>query len=207
MHLIFDFDGTLVDSFQCVMEKTLLLADEFHFRKIDKQEIYSLRDLSSREIIKHLQIPFYKIPNLIYTIRNYLHDEMQGLHPVSGMPEVLERLFSAGFSLGILTSNSAANVKLWLQQHNLDHFFNYTHIESTYFSKRRVLKKTLRIYPFDKSKVVFIGDETRDIEAAKQNNVRSIAVTWGYNSEKALSEVNPSHLIHLPRDILRICGL
>lgn len=207
MHLIFDFDGTLVDSFDCVMKKSKLLAEEFHFRQFHLDEINQLRDLTSKEIIQSLNIPWHKIPRLIRSLRTYLHDEMHTLLPVKGIPCVLEQLHEAGFSLGILTSNSAENVKLWLEQHQLGQFFNYTHIESTYFSKAHVLKKTLRLYPFEKSAVYYIGDETRDIEAAQQNQVNAVAVTWGYNSLKALLPCKPGYIVHQPEDILRICGL
>jgi phosphoglycolate phosphatase len=207
MHLIFDFDGTLVDSFNCVMEKSLLLADEFNIRKLDKEEIQSLRDLTSIEIIKYLQIPTYKIPKLIYQIRKYLQTEMRGLKPIPEIPEVLKKLSNAGFTMGILTSNSAENVRVWLDEHHLQHFFDFTHIESCFFSKKNVLRKTLKLHQSDKSKVLYIGDETRDIDAATQNNINAIAVTWGYNSEKALLQYKPLHIARKPDDILKICGL
>ena len=73
MHVLFDFDGTMVDSFNCVMEKAILLADEFGFRKIHEHEIESLRDLSSTEVIKFLEVPLYKIPTLIFKMRKHLH--------------------------------------------------------------------------------------------------------------------------------------
>ena len=69
MYLIFDFDGTLVDSFHCVVEKLILLADEFNFHKISPHEIDMIRDLPTKEIIRFLQIPLYKIPMIIYRIR------------------------------------------------------------------------------------------------------------------------------------------
>ena len=72
MHLLFDFDGTLVDSFHCVMNKTTLLAEEFAFRKIQQHEIEGLRDLSSTDVIKFLKVPMYKIPLLISKMRKHL---------------------------------------------------------------------------------------------------------------------------------------
>lgn len=62
LHLIFDFDGTLVDSFDAVIQKFNLLASEFNFRYIEDHEINDLKNLTSKELIKHLKIPAYKIP-------------------------------------------------------------------------------------------------------------------------------------------------
>lgn len=207
MHLIFDFDGTLVDSFQCVMQKTILLADEFNFRKIKEEEIEGLRNLTSKEVIKHLQIPIYKIPSLILKMRAHLFEEMKTLNPVAGMPKILKELHAAGFTMGILTSNSEENARLWLAQHQLDNFFKFIRIESKYFSKKTVLKKTLRSFKIDPAQTFYICDETRDVEAAHKNHVKSIAVTWGYNSEKTLKQCEPTHVARKPAELLMLCGV
>ncbi|CAM2904162.1 HAD-superfamily hydrolase [Legionella steigerwaltii] len=206
MHLLFDFDGTLVDSYDCVIEKTNLLAEQFNFRKIKEHEIEHLRDLSSRELINFLGISFYKIPSLIRQIRHLLHEQMVHMKPVSNIPSILETFYKSGYSLGILTSNSVENVHIWLDTHQIHHFFNFIHDESNCFSKRHLLKKTLKKYKIDKNKVFYIGDETRDIEAAKRNNIQSIAVTWGYNSEKTLLKHHPTYLAKQPEDLLTICS-
>lgn len=202
MYLLFDFDGTLVNSFNCVMKKAMLLADEFSFRKIQEQQIESLRDLSSTEVIKFLNVPIYKIPILISKMRKHLHHEMPTLMPVTGIQTVLEKLYNEKFTIGILTSNSVENVETWLDINNMRHLFSFIHAESTYFSKKYLIKKTLAKYQIDKSKAVYIGDETRDIDAAKKNHIISVGVTWGYNSEKIILKYTPSFVAKSPADIL-----
>jgi phosphoglycolate phosphatase-like HAD superfamily hydrolase len=49
--------------------------------------------------------------------------------------------------------------------------------------------------------------ETRDIEAAQSNDIYSIAVTWGFNSEKILLQHQPHYIARKPEDILAICGV
>lgn len=205
MHVLFDFDGTLVDSFYCTVEKTILLADEFKFRKIQDHEIESLRELSSKEVMKFLEIPFYQIPQLIYHMRKHLRNEIPKLPPVAQICPTLEALHQANCSLGILTSNSVENVTLWLELHKMRHFFDFIHTESHYFSKKTLLKKTLTRYQIDKTQTFYVGDETRDIDAAHKNQIQSIAVTWGYNSEKTLLQYQPSFIVKKPEDILAIC--
>lgn len=141
MHLLFDFDGTLVDSFYCVVDKINQLADVFHFRKIEEHEVECLREMSSRELLAFLRIPFYKIPMLIRQIRKLLHNEMSKINPVANIPPTLEKLHLAEFSLGILTSNSIENVIMWLETHEMDHLFKFIHNESNFISKRYLLKK------------------------------------------------------------------
>lgn len=202
MYLLFDFDGTLVKSFDCVIKKAMLLADEYSFRRIHPHEIDGLRDMSSIEIIKLFNIPMYKIPMLISQMKKHLHREMSTLMPVSGIQQILEQLNNAQFTLGILTSNSVENVKKWLDINQMSHLFSFIHSESTYFSKKYLIKKILKKYKIDQSQAIYIGDETRDIDAAKYNNISSVAVTWGYNSEKAILAYQPSYVARIPEDIL-----
>lgn len=204
MHLIFDFDGTLVDSFNCLVNKFISLADQFGFRKIEPDEIDRLRDLSSLELIQHLDIPFYKIPKIIAQVRKDLHADMPRLLPIDRVSEVCQKLYDAGLPLGIMTSNSEENVEIWLKQHGMRHLFNYIHTESNFFSKDDLLKKILAQYQIEKAKAFYIGDETRDIEAAKKNAINAVAVTWGYNSENTLLKYQPHHIAHKPENLLTI---
>src|SRR3990167_9311652 len=111
------------------------------------------------------------------------------------------------FFLGIVTSNSKENVTSWLDSYKIKHFFHFIHVEPNYFGKNRVIKKVLKKYRMSKSHVFYIGDETRDIDAAKQNGIYSIAVTWGFNSEKILLQHQPHYIARNPNDLLTICGL
>lgn len=204
-YLIFDFDGTLVDSFRMVMEKFNLLADEFNFRKINDDEIDGLRDLTSRELIKYLKIPIYKIPSVLCSARKHMQNEMQTLLPFANLTEILQRLYDMKIPLGILTSNSSENVTRWLERNKIERLFNFINIESNYFGKKRILRKILKAYKIDKSQAFYIGDETRDVEAAKECEVYSVAVTWGFNSEKILTQHQPHYIVRKPEDILTIC--
>src|SRR5471030_2195978 len=137
MNLIFDFDGTLVDSLPKVIEKFNGIADEFHFRKIQPDELPNIRDLNSRDLIKYMQIPFYKIPRILHRARKLMNIEMPTLTSFLNLREVLQQLHAEGFSLGILTSNSSENVNTWLELNKISHLFNFIHAESSYFGKRR----------------------------------------------------------------------
>jgi len=206
-YYIFDFDGTLIDSFNKSIEKLNLLSTEFGFRKITPEEVANLRDLTARELIHHLKIPFYKVPIVVYRARKELKNDMLELAPFVGIYEVLQRLYDTNAYLGIVTSNSQENVKTWLKFNKMDHFFKFIHSASNLFGKGTIIKKVLKKYGIDKDQALYIGDETRDIEAAKENGIHSVSVTWGFNSEKILLQSKPSYFVQEPADLLKILGL
>lgn len=207
MYLIFDFDGTLVNSFSNVIDKFNMLADEFKFRQIKPDEISLLRNLNSRALIKFLKIPLYKLPKVIRKARKFMHEDIRVLSSYANLPEVLGALCGAGISLGILTSNSRQNVTTWLTHHKLRDLFDFIHVESSFFGKKRTLKRILQRYKINKHEAFYIGDETRDIEAAKRCGISSIAVSWGFNSEAVLLSHAPDFIAREPEELLQIMGI
>lgn len=205
MDLIFDFDGTLVNSFPSAMQAFNRVAVQRGFTQIKMNDIDNLRNLSSQELIDYLQIPLYKIPRMILQARKQMNKEINTLLPITNLAPVLRQLKADGVSLGILTSNSEENVSQWLNAQQIADLFNFIQIEMSYFGKARVLKKLLNARHIDRNQAFYIGDETRDIEAAKQCNIYAIAVTWGFNSEEILSQYKPHHIARKPEDILTIC--
>ena len=59
---IFDLDGTLADSFPWFLPIVNSVADKHRFRRIDAGEIEDLRGKGTREVIRHLQVPMWRIP-------------------------------------------------------------------------------------------------------------------------------------------------
>lgn len=203
-NLIFDFDGTLVDSFYTVIAKFSLLAEELHFQKINLNDAEKLRTLTSKELIKYLKIPFYKLPKVLRHAREHMRNEMPLLSAFDGLPDVLRALPDLNCSLGILTSNSSDNVEKWLERYEIKHLFTFIHAESSYFGKEHLLKKILKSHKMLLPQTFYIGDETRDIEAAKKCRINSISVSWGFNAEETLVRYKPDYLAIKPEDILTI---
>ncbi|MBA2654894.1 MAG: HAD hydrolase-like protein [Gammaproteobacteria bacterium] len=206
MYFLFDFDGTLVDSFDCVIGKFNLLAKEFSFKTVSDEELSTLRDMSSRQLISHLQIPLFKIPSIIFKARELLHDDMPNLLPFDNLREVLIQLKERQIFLNILTSNSKQNVSQWLEYNNMAHLFGVIHSQSGFFGKKYSINNFLKRYQIEKQQLFYVGDETRDIEAAKKTGIASIAVTWGFNSEKILAQYEPDYMVHKPEDLLTLAS-
>ena len=131
-----------------------------------------------------------------------MREEMHHLQPFPGIPKALHELHASGFQLGIVTSNSEQNVISWLHDHDIRQYFKFIHSAPNYFGKAKTLQKIIKMNKLDREKVYYIGDETRDIDAAIQCSISSIAVTWGKKKKKIISEHNPHYLVRWPKDIL-----
>lgn len=201
--IFFDFDGTIADSFREMMEIFNEVADDYGYDKIAKKDLVLLRKLSSYGIIEKFAIPKWKLPLIIRAAKKIFNKRMLTIDMVDGMKEMLEELSKKNYFLGILTSNSEKNVREFLKRQQLE-VFDLIFSESSLFGKDKALKKIMKQRGFDQKEMVYVGDETRDIEAAKKSGVMSVAVCWGFNSEFILREHTPDYVVRKPKSLLKI---
>ena len=201
--LIFDFDGTIADTFHYLLRIGNRLSEEFNFNKIEPDEIKDMKDKNVLETIQHLNIPILKIPMIVAKAKKELHKEIDSVEPIKDLKEILLQIKSLGHKMGILTSNSSKNVMSFLENNELD-LFDFICTTSKIWSKNWGLKTLADENNLNLCDVIYVGDETRDIKAAKKAGIRSAAVTWGYNSHKVLAAQNPDYLIHSPKELFQL---
>ena len=196
-HLIFDFDGTLADTFHHLVEISNRLAEEFRFRAITPTQVKLFKSYSVLEVIRELEVPLLKVPQIVRRAQQELQKDIAAVDPFPGLHDALQALKARGVQMGILTTNSAKNVHAFLKNHDID-IFDFVVTTGHVWGKHTALKRLLKKHGLTAGQVVYIGDETRDIEAAQKAGVKIAAVTWGYNSAEALRQAGPDFLIPTP---------
>jgi phosphoglycolate phosphatase len=202
--IIFDFDGTLADTFDVLVSITNRLAIEFGYKPTVREELDRLRNMSSREIVARSGVSLFKIPFLLNRVKEDLRDQIENVNIVPGIKEALTHLKDEGHNLGILTSNSEENVRSVLKQNGMHDLFSFVYSETNLFSKHRILKKFINKNHLRTEEVIYVGDETRDIEASKRIHIKVIAVSWGFNSTEALTHYKPDFLIQQPSELIEV---
>lgn len=198
--LLFDFDGTIADTFDDGFHILNQLAEEFGFRPLRTEDLEKARDMRTRELMKFLGIPMTKMSRIARRGSEELHARMPGVKPLAGVPELLRELRGSGFRLGIVTSNTEANVRLFLRRFDLD-FFSFIRSSSKLLGKAHEIRGVIKAEKVPASEILFIGDETRDIEASQKAGIRIAAVTWGYNSRRSLERMKPDYLFDRAEDL------
>ena len=201
--IIFDFDGTLADTIDILLSITNRLSAEFGFKSATKEQIAQLSNLNSWQILQYSGISIFKFPLLIRKLKAELHREIPNIQLFPGIKEVLLGLKKRGFQLGIITSNSRENVLGALEKNGLPDIFTFIYSGST-FGKHKVINRWLKREHINVEEVVYVGDEIRDIDAAKKTGIKVIAVGWGFNSPQALAAHNPNFLIERPQELIEV---
>lgn len=201
--LVFDFDGTIADTFSEFIGIGNKLAEKYSFKKITEEDIPRFRESDIVGVLRELKIPLWKLPLIVNDGRAELHKIIDNLKPIKGIKVHLEKLHEAGFTLGILTSNSEKNVKRFLEKNEMQ-VFDFIYSGSSLFGKDKVIRSMLREKKFAAEDVLYVGDESRDIEASKKAQVQVAAVTWGFIARKSLEKFKPDFLLDKPEDLLKI---
>ncbi|MBP0020737.1 MAG: HAD hydrolase-like protein [Cyanobacteria bacterium SBLK] len=199
--VIFDFDGTIADTHRTFVEILNQLSEEFDYEPVTDEEVTQMRGLSSREIIRRSKISIFKIPFLLRRAREELNQEIANILPIEGIEISLNSLKEKQIKLGILTSNIEENVTAFLKVHHWENIFEFVYSGNTIFGKDRILRKLLNQYKLDPHVVAYVGDETRDIDAAKKSGVKAVGVTWGFNSQEILTQHHPDLLVDYPQNL------
>lgn len=200
-YIYFDFDGTLANSFALGVGIANNLAPKYGYRAVDYNKIDFYRGLSSQELLKEFKVPLLILPIVAAHIKKDMALSIDQLKPYENINILLKEL-SSKFYIGILTSNTIENVTRFLKNNNLFEYISDIRSELQLFGKHIALRKILTSHKIEKENIIYIGDETRDIDATKKLNICSIAVTWGFNSRKALEKVHPSFMADKVEDIL-----
>ena len=199
---IFDFDGTLADSSDWFLRNFDDMADRFGFRRIGEGEIEKLRHLSNREIVRYLRVPAWKLPGIARHMREKVAREADSIHLFEGVGEMLGELSRAGIRTAIVSSNSEENVRRILGTRNAARIDLYE-CSASLFGKARKLKRAVARSGIPASEALAIGDETRDIEAARKAGIAAAAACWGYAAPEALRRFGPDLMLGNMADIVR----
>jgi phosphoglycolate phosphatase len=199
--VVLDFDGTLADSFGWFCSVLNGVADRYRFRRVEAGEVEALRALGAREIVQRLGIPRWKLPLIARHMHRLAARDAGGLRLFPGVEGMLADLDAAGVPMAILSSNREDTVRAVLGPANAARISAYA-CGASVFGKARRLRRLLARAGVPPEGALCIGDEIRDLEAARSVGCAFGAVSWGYTHAGALAAGAPDHVFTEPAAIV-----
>lgn len=186
--IVFDFDGTLVDTIAINHQIINQLAQQYRFNTVDADTLKMLKQKPARAVLDYLDIAWYKVPFVMASGKRKLNQRISELVSHPGIEPLLQ-LLAKHSNLGVVSTNSRKNVEAWFK-HNQLPLPDFIKADISLFGKKAVLRRL-------KSKIgqfLYVGDEVRDIEAAKLAGIPITAVTWGYNNREVIENSHPTYV-------------
>jgi phosphoglycolate phosphatase len=187
--VIFDLDGTLADSFPWFLRNINDVADRFRFNRIRDEDVESLRHADSRKILKCLNVPLWKLPAIARHMQRMKAEQLADIPLFPGTTAMLRTLRDGGLTLVLVSSDSEANARRQLGE--AAGLFAHFDCGASLFGKAAKFRRVLKRAGVAPSQVISIGDELRDIEAARAAGIACGAVMWGSAAPEALRALRP----------------
>lgn len=200
--VVFDFDGTLADTFSWFSSVLNPTAERYGIRRVKEEEAHFLRGLDAREFLAHLGVPIWKLPFITRHLRQRAARERDAFRLFPGVEEMLGTLDAAGINIAVVSSNVEATVRHVLGPQAASMVRHYA-CGASLFGKARKFTRVVAKAGVAPPAVLSIGDETRDIAAARKTGLHCGAVSWGYMRRDVLEAARPDHLFDRVEDIIR----
>lgn len=199
--IIFDFDGTLVDSRSLILESHRIVFSEFRLPPPVPADCLSLVGKTLDLILAQLAGPTAPIRDMVRAYDLLLPqlraDPFFAEKPFDGIAELLRDLSSTpDIVLGMATGHTSLTVAPALAALRWRDFFRTIQAADMAPSKPHpaMLLQALEATGVKAENAIFIGDTTYDMEMAQAASLRSIGVSWGYHSSDQLAAAGAAHL-------------
>lgn len=199
-NIIFDLDGTLIDSADDIIFYIKIAIEAFPELgkvNIDRTEIGP----PLRKIINNI------LPNINEEIQRKIVDKFRKYYfgcdfartkLFDGVERVLSHFSENGVDVYIATNKPLAPTKRILHKLNLTSIKQIVTVDclaEQILEKKNMINKIINDNDLQKEKVLMVGDSASDINAAKENTIKSVAFLGGYGSKKELLLANPEYKI------------
>ena len=200
-YIIFDFDGTIADTFDLALEIYNRIAPEYNCRPAGPEDHELIRLKKPQELLKIYGVSRLKLLSLLLRVRKELSRHIPEIKLVRGMEASLREIRNSGYRMGILTSNSVSNVSMFVDINNLSGLFDFIYSGKSLFGKENVIRRMLMHENLSVNRVIYVGDETRDIEASKKAGIPVVAVSWGLHRREVLATMSPDQIADDPVEL------
>ncbi len=202
-YLLFDFDGTIANSLEPLYQMLNRLAPQYGYATVNREQFDLLRNWPWRKALKQVKLPLHKMVRAIPIVLAEYRKIILELDPCPGVPEMLESLSGLGIPMALLSSNDTENVQAFLEHHHL-HYFEWAEGTGGILKKHSKIARQIRRHKLNRKEVIYIGDESRDIIAARRCGIKVICVGWGFHTVEHLCSYDPDYLVKEPEDIVGI---
>ncbi|MBF0368150.1 MAG: HAD-IA family hydrolase [Magnetococcales bacterium] len=214
--VIFDCDGTLVDSLAAIARAANLgLADVGHTEAIPHSQVAQVVGLSLHEAVSVL-LPGASEETITQGVQRYKFHYKQMVESgeltpplFPGVRETLEAIHQADLPMAIATGKSRKGLLRSLSDHDLGHYFQVLTTADDAPSKPhpRMVELVLEQTGIDASKTLIVGDTDYDILMGREAGIATCAVTYGCHDRQQLARSKPDYWVERLDQLLPLLGL
>lgn len=205
--VLFDLDGTLLDTNELIIASFLHTLEQFCPEKgYGRQDVIARMGLPLRDMLASFHDEQVEEMMAVYREHNFAnHDKM--VKAFQHVPEVLAELDKRGIVMGVVTTKQKNTVEMGLRLCQIERYMrSVVTIEDVANPKPHPepVLKAMKELSAEQETTLMVGDSRYDIEAAKQAGIDSAGVAWSLKGEEYLRQYEPTYMLQDMRDLLTI---
>ena len=198
--IIFDLDGTLVNSIPDLTDSLNFVSNRMNYNKFTEERVKSIVGGGVGKLIEDAygmnknDKEFKDVFELFLSFYSSNHSRRSHLY--KNVQEILEHFKTK--KLAVLSNKLDIYTKQLVKDFSIDKYFDLVLGATDEIAKKpsaepiNYILKKLNISP---AKAVMVGDSEPDIMCAKNAGIASVSVSYGYRSKEQLERLNPDYLV------------
>ena len=204
--IIFDWDGTLIDSEANIVSCMTAMMDDLNLPRKQEQEIRNIIGLGMREALQTL-FPDAAEPDYTDMISSY-RNHFFGSEPSKAFPgseQVLDRLHKSEYFLAVATGKGRQGLEKALDHTGFRRYFHASRCADETRSKPhpQMLEELLEYTGLEPNQALMVGDTQWDLEMANAIKMPAIGVSYGVHEKDRLHACKPLSVIDNITELLR----
>ena len=207
--LILDFDGTLADTKESIIQTMKFVAHSFNIQNVDENLIESLIGLPLKTTFEKafsLDEKLIEEATLIYR-EHYNEIVIDTISLFDGVKETLLDFYYKGINLTVASSKGKAALIKILKKQNIYDIFSFVGGEEDAKNKKPspdIVNLIIDKYNYQLNECLVVGDTIFDIEMGQRAYVDTCGVTYGNNTREKLEKQKPNYVIDSFRNLTEI---
>jgi len=205
--VIFDLDGTLLDTIEDLAASVNFVMDEFGFPNRSVDEVRSFVGNGILNLVA-LCIPGGRDnPQLMQAFelykKHYAEHCLEKTVPYPGIPELVAGLKAEGRSLAVVSNKFDIGTQA-LMEKNFPGVFDFVMGETPGVERKPApdsVRLAMAALGARDETTVYVGDSEVDIKTAANSGLACISVTWGFRPREELERLNPYRLADTPEQL------
>lgn len=206
-NVVLDFDGTIADSLDVAFDLYQSFFKKYNLLMHTPLQKEELRKKSLMELVREYNVSPFKLGLAITSFRKIIANNIDQVVIADQMDDFIKHLKSKDLNVFVMSSNTKKNIQIFLDKYLLRDCIQDIIIVKNIFARDKTILSLIDKIKCSKSDVIFIGDETRDIEAAKKACIPIISVSWGYSDHELLKKHEPDFLVKNIDELYKIFSI
>ncbi|MFH0783714.1 MAG: HAD family hydrolase [Pseudomonadota bacterium] len=210
LSIIFDLDGTLLDTLYDIAETSNAVLSHYGFPIHAHKEYQGFVGDGLRVLMERIT-PQGADTAVINSccelfVQLYANNWMKTCRPYHGIEEMLATIRKQGLGMAVLSNKPHAFTKLFINKYFPGNHFTCVYGQREGFAKKPdptvalEIAKNLKARP---EEIFFVGDTPIDIRTGKASAMTTVGVTWGFRSVSEIEKENPDIIINSPMELLQ----